>query len=336
VSLPPLPEHLPSWPVFAKLLYSRGKGPNPGPIPNPTARRWFNQTLRPYAYWRIDEKGLPDKRPRGLQQRIPPWALEVVSRAATKGPVTVVPAAPAPARPPLQLTNRYSALMLASKGVLSTWAPLHDNKTPDPAGYATRMAEAGCVWFAPQLNDKNLDPAFADLDAYVQAARARGLQVGAWEQISTSQRPPADVKQTIDQYGLRFLIVCVEGPVADDEWPSKMRTLVGWQYPLTLLLTGGGRMAINHEDWRAVGFGPVMTESYVNENPQATPSNEDFQLKQLGWPPWAPDLYSLPCVGVYWGYPLASYKPMLTRWGDRYSVYCGETMKTTDWAELGR
>ncbi len=77
-----------------------------------------------------------------------------------------------------------------------------------------------------------------------------------------------------------------------------------------------------------IGVNVVMVEAYQNEDPAHTPAQLYWQAGHDGWP------YVIPVVGVYHGYPLASYD--LRPYGKNFAVYLAEEMTEDDWTELAR
>jgi hypothetical protein len=141
-------------------------------------------------------------------------------------------------------------------------------------------------------------------NALLSACDKHGLVYGVWADKDDAP------ESTVISHNAKFYIANVEGPGHN---PVKLSV------PRAIVTNFGGVESKNHAAvWKNAGY-DCMPECYVNQNPQATIANQRAEAKWRGW------AVSYPVIGVYGGYPLASYP------SDWSGVYTEEEMSDADW-----
>ena len=182
-----------------------------------------------------------------------------------------------------------------------------------PVQFAQKAKQAGYAWAALEHDDYNNSERWGP---FQHACRAEGVFPGVWftEGGAITQTPSdshfaiAELEGQGDYDGIINAINANALPAC----PKAV--LTNFNVPLTdsngLAQPGAAAPLIN------AGFA-CLTESYVNENPNATPDNMNVMALNCGWPK------SQPVFGVY---PVGGQVPSYAQWmgWSGWSAYLAE------------
>lgn len=164
------------------------------------------------------------------------------------------------------------------------------------------------------------------------ACDAFGLTFGIWE----SEPQPGTGAEAVFATGAEHYVAQAETPRDWEAIVSDFRQAYAAPFPAAVVTTFGG-IGATEDGYDPSVSRPVieagfrcLTESYVNDNPQATPDAMRWTaMEKLGWPE------AQPVIGVWGDFPAERY---ITEHNlsahPGYWVWLAETMTDRDWSAL--